>query len=214
MKENLELMSRENLLENGIVNVDDLTVRHYVSKNKLKLNLLCSLLSDSKQSLKDSLFTAGVSNTTYKRLLRTSVKLIDYADKIGVDIDDTEYKELIYYYRSINLALIVLKNKYFNKMDEFIDYELNDDGKVVRKAATIGEIEKIMALKGLLNRDKNIDIDVEEEEDKSSDKPRVEIIINGGNSSIESIVDSQDDLKEETKDKAKFIIEQLKQKET
>ena len=134
---NKNIVTRDLILSNNAASEFDISARYFVSKNKNKINALCNYIVNTKHSISDCAELAGISRVTYNRIKLSAKKIQEFADNNGYDIVGSEYEDLIEYAALINRAEILTRSVLIDKMYEFIDVDATDDGKVIRKAATI-----------------------------------------------------------------------------
>ena len=139
MKKQDSRFDRENLIKNGILLSDDLSAKTFAKNNLTKLLAAASLLAIPRP-LDFALSRAGINRKSFNRLSLASRKLMEYADKIGVDIDDTEYKDMIYIYHQITNAIADGDQRLLDMAEEHLKGRVDENGIKLRSDATTKEV--------------------------------------------------------------------------
>lgn len=208
---------REKLIEEKVMTIELLSTTAYVKKNRRKFTDFAGMLSNGTIDYYDAIEVSGITKSTFNRTLQAAEKILQYIEENDLDIDDTEFVELIEIRNLVMRAKVCAQTKINKELQNRISSEgiwvKNEDTEeyAYEKRASVSELIKIaqhLDRSKVVNASNNINVNTQNNVSTSISSP-VNIKIIDAEYVLKNMYQSQQDVFRRTNEEADLIEQQL-----
>lgn len=208
---------RDKLIEDKVMTIELLSTTAYVKKNRRKFADFSAMLSTGTVDWYDAVEVSGITKSTFNRTLQAAEKILQYIEENDIDIDDTEFVELVEIRNLIMRAKVCAQTKINKELQKRISSEgvwvKNEDTEeyAYEKRASVSELIKIaqhLDRSKVVNASNNINVNTQNNVSTTIAAP-INIKIIDAEYVLKNMYKSQQELVRMTNEEADLIEAQI-----